>query len=162
MPAAKWADVQEDVQPRLGIAKTAVGWTAADIEKRLLRAEKRVRSHLATYVSISTMDAWTDKTVPDVVRGWVANLAAAFILADFHGQVLGERRDGENAGDLFLTVEADFKKLKRGELTIVDTGGDEVAAAEDRVESSSSSRTSWHTLIHPDDSDRGDGSLDEL
>lgn len=162
MAAAKWADVQKDVQPRLGVAATATGWTAADIEARLLRAEKRVRDHLVTYVSTDTVDAWTDKTVPDMVRNWVADLAAAFVLADFHGQALGERRDGEKAGDLFLGVELDFKKLKRGELTIVDTSGDEVAAAEDRVESSSSSRTPYHSLTHPDDGDWGDGSLDEL
>lgn len=162
MAAAKWADAQKDVQPRLGVAETAIGWTAADIEERLLRAENRIRDHLATYITNATMDAWTDKTVPDIVREWVANLAAAFILADFHGQVLGERRDGEKAGDLFLTVETDLKKLKRGELTIVDTAGDEVPAAEDRVESSTADRTPYHTLTHPKDGDWGEGSLDEL
>lgn len=156
---AIWAS-KNDVKERMGVAQTAKGYSDSDIGLRLIRAERRVRAHLQTYVASDVIGVWTTDTVPDIVKAWTADLAAAFMFADFFGQSL--RNSDERAGALYLNVEADLKALKKGEINVVDTSGDDVSPAEDTIASNKTDRTAHISLTHADDGDAGDGSLDDF
>lgn len=156
----KWAGL-EDVKQRLGSANTAKGYLDTDIRYRIVRAEDRIRGQLQSYVSASVIAIWIDEeTVPRMVNEWVSDLAAAFMFADFFGQSLMDK--GSQAGSLYLKVEDDLKKLRAGELTLVDTAGVDIPASEDLISSTKTNRTPTFSATHKADSDFGDGSLDEF
>lgn len=157
--AAKWAKI-DDVEERLANTTSARGYTGDDIESRLLRAEKEVRAKLQSYIAPATLEIWTDTTVPEIVRSWVADLAAAFVLSDYYGEGLLDKTT--HAGSLYGKVQKDLEDVRKGMLEVVTKAGETVSPATDVIKSDKASRTPTFTMTHPSDSDFGDGSLDEF
>lgn len=154
-----WAKT-DDVKERLKNVETASGHEDPDVENCLTRAEKEIRAKLQSHIASSELNGWTDQTVPAIVRSWVADVAAAFLLSDFYGESFLDK--ATKAGGLYGKVQTDLKDVRLGTLSVVDISGDTVQPAEDTIQSDKTSRTATHTMTHADDSDAGDGSLDEL
>jgi len=156
---AIWAKTG-DVEERLANTTSGKSYTSDDVESRLLRAEKEVRAKLQSYIASDTLGSWTDTTVPEIVRSWVADLAAAFILSDYYGEGILDKQT--HAGSLYGKVQKDLEDVRKGTLEVVTKAGETVSPAADLIESDKASRTPTFTMTHPSDSDFGDGSLDEF
>lgn len=156
---AKWAETK-DVQERLGITGTAKGYTPQDVSKALERAEKDIRSELQTLYDADTLNGWTLESVPETLKNTVADLAAAYIFAGIFGQSLKDNMS--QAGSHYGKVQDDLKKIRLGQKDIVDRSGDQVSQSEDSIYTDKANRTPIFSTTHPDDSDAGEGSLDNF
>jgi len=155
---AVWAKI-EDVQDRMG-PDVPKSYSNPEIQRRLERAQENLRTELQSVFGTSVIAAWKDeKTTPEAVQNMTADLAAAYMFAEIFGQSYEDRES--QACSFKRNVEKEMAKLRSGEKQIVDQAGAEVAEAEDRLWSSTSSKNPRFSSNHPDDADFGDGTLDE-
>lgn len=160
MATQRWAIVA-DVEERLGVAETAKGYDSNDIQKRLNRAQEDLRGKLQAVISSSILDAWTtEDNTPKVVRNLTADLAAAYCFADFFGDALLDKET--KGGSLYGKVQSDLKKVRTGELNIVDVSASDVSPAEDPIWSTTQSFTPIFERTHPDDDSAETKRLDEF
>jgi len=157
MANAVWA-TRSDVEERIGNI-TAAGYVAGDVDNMLARAEEDLKTDLVTIFSAAVVGGWTKDTVPKGVKNLVADLAAAY----FYNRIMHQSfEDTQTLACSFKRqVEREIKKIRTGEKQILDTSGDEVAESEETIFSNTTNLTPHVSMIHPDDADAGDGSLDE-
>lgn len=160
MATQRWAIVA-DVEERLGVTATAKGYTESDIEKRLSRAQEDLRGKLQAVISSNILDAWlTENNTPKVVRNLTADLAAAYCFADLFGDALLDKTC--KGGSLYGKVQDDLKRIRTGELNIVDVSDSDVSPAEDSIWSTTQSFRPIFEETHPDDDSVETKRLDEF
>lgn len=155
---AKWAD-KNDVKQRLGDTP-AKGYDDSDIQSKLDRAQDEIQSELQTMVSDSVIAAWTSSSVPPTVTALVADLATAFMYAEVWHESYTDNTS--NAAGFASKVEKKLKKIRKGELKIIDTEGEDVARSSDRIKSTTQTRNPLYTMTSPGDADAGQGTLDDF
>lgn len=162
MATQRWAIVA-DVEERLGVTATAKGYDESDIGKRLDRAQEDLRGKLQALINSSILDAWiTEDNTPKVVRNLTADLAAAYCFADLFGETLTDRNRDSRASSLYGKVQDDLKKIRTGELNIVDVSDSDVSPAEDPIWSTTQSFRPIFEGTHPDDDSAETKRLDEF
>lgn len=154
-----WVEVK-DVQKRLGVARTAKGYETSDIVDQLTEAQEEVHSELASVFSSDVLNAWTSTTAPKTAKNAVADLAAAKFFANIYGEPITDKTT--RAASYHFLAYDNIKKLKKKQKEALDSAGESVAHAKDTIYSTTSSRTKVFTRTHPDDTDAGEGSLDNF
>jgi len=157
MPAT-WAGI-DDVEERLANTVSGKGYESDDIENRLWRADKEIRAKLQSYIDSSVLESWSEGVVPEIVKSWVADLAAAFILSDYYGEGLLDKQS--HAGSLYGKVQSDLDSVRKGTLEVVTEAGETVSPAVDMIKSDKEGKTPFFSNNNPVDSTFGNNALDE-
>ena len=157
MATAEWV-TDTEFKERLGKIE-AQGYDDRDLQKCLYDAEEDLKTELVTIFPADTVNGWIDETVPRSVKNLVKDLAAAY----FFNRIMHESFEDRDslACSFKKQVEREVEKIRLGKKQILDTSGDEVGESEETIYSNTSSRTPHVSMIHPDDGDFGDGSMDE-
>lgn len=87
-----------------------------------------VKSRLAPFISLATLDTWTDElTAPEQVVEWASQMGAAYFLAATSGLHLTPEIPENQAARLYSTVEKEIRDASRKVITIIDRAGAAVA-----------------------------------
>jgi len=158
MAAEGWTTAAK-VNERFAFLTTGRNFVDADLVVRMARAEQTLWGYLATQFSNEVIAAW-DAAAPGEVQELTADLAAAYVLADFYSdQKLGD--EDTDAGGLYKKVMGICKQMVKGEYEIVDSSGAEVPPEEPRVQTTIGSKTQIYTVGNEGDDTLGDGTLDQ-
>lgn len=155
---AKWAD-KDDVKERLGDTP-AKGYDDSDIQSKIDRAQEEIHSELQTVISDDTINAWTSSTVPETVKALVADLATAYMYAEVWHESFTDATS--NAAGFMSKVDKKLKKVRKGEVKVVDKEGADVPRSSNRITSTTEQRNAIFTMTSPGDTNEGEGSLDDF
>jgi uncharacterized protein (DUF342 family) len=160
MAEIKWCK-DEDVEKRLKSIQTAKNHNSNDVKESIEQAVNKMKPVLVAKYGSSKVAEWTSETnVPLSLREMTADFASAFILQNCYAQSVTDYLS--KAGSLYKIASDLLNAIASGKAEIVDMAGDKVIDAMDSIEDSTEGKTKQYTMNHPDDTDFGEGSLDDL